>query len=122
MQVLGGGLSGGWAPWGVGTQARSSQPASVCPVRCPGGRHCLPVTVAHDPATEHGSHQLPVLIRCVWNSCHAVSRDGQALGAGNHLPACRHGALGPVRGSSVPRSAAGDPVNGVEHLSVASLP
>lgn len=29
---------------------------------------------------------------------------------------------GSSEGSSVPRSAAGDPVNGVEHLSVASLP
>ena len=34
--------------WGVGTRGRSSQPAYVCPVRCPGGWHCLPVTMAHD--------------------------------------------------------------------------
>ena len=111
VQDLGGGHPG------------KEQPASVRLSRALSWRLAL-LTCDHGsrPATERGARQLPVLIRRVWNSCNAVSWDGQALGAGNHLPACRHGALGPVRGSSVPRSAAGDPVNGVEHLSVASLP
>ena len=105
MRGLGGGHRG------------KEQPANVRlkPVRCPGGWHCLPVSMAHDPAVECGACQLPFLTRRVWNSCHAVSWDGQALGTGNQLLARHHRARGPVRGSQTPRSAAGHPVNGIEH-------